>query len=79
VRRVVSENRVALTGRSSWVDWISLRREPDLLFAGDGRIFRVADYARVPEERYLSAATPLVDLRDMAFEQLRPPPSAMQW
>ena len=24
-----------------WVDWISLRHDPDLLFAGDGRIFRV--------------------------------------
>jgi hypothetical protein len=32
-----------------WVDWISLRREPDLLFAGDGRIFRLADNARVPK------------------------------
>jgi hypothetical protein len=62
-----------------WVDWISLRHESDLLFAGDGRIFRLADYARVPEERYLTAATPLVDLRDMTFEQLRPPPSAMRW
>lgn len=62
-----------------WVGWISLRREPDLLFAGDGRIFRLADYARVPEERYLSAATTLVDLRDMTFEQVRPPPSAMRW
>jgi hypothetical protein len=79
VPRSVSENRVELTGPSHWVDWISLRREPDLLFAGDGRIFRLADYARVPEERYLSAATTLVDLRDMAFEQLRPPPSAMRW
>ena len=62
-----------------WVDWISLRREPDLLFAGDGRIFRLADYARVPEDRYLASATPLVDLRDMTFEQVRPPPSAMRW
>jgi hypothetical protein len=62
-----------------WVDWISLRREPDLLFAGDGRIFRLRDYARVPEERYLESATPLVDLRDMTFGQLRPPPSAMRW
>jgi hypothetical protein len=62
-----------------WVDWISLRDEPDLLFAGDGRVFRLPDYARVPVERYLTAATPLVDLRDMAFEQVRPPPSAMRW
>ena len=62
-----------------WVDWINLRHEPDLLFAGDGRVFRLTNYARVPEERYLADATPLVDLKDVTFEQVRPPPSAMRW
>jgi hypothetical protein len=59
------------------VDWISLRREPDLLFAGDGCIFRLCGLC--PRRR---GAVPhfndaLVDLRDMTFEQVRPTPSAM--
>jgi hypothetical protein len=62
-----------------WVDWISLRYEPDLLFAGDGCVFRVRDYARVAEDQYLATATSLVDLKDMTFEQVQPPPSALRW
>jgi hypothetical protein len=62
-----------------WVDWISLRHGRDLLFAGDGRIFRLRDYENIAEDRYLASARALVDLRDMTFEQLRPPPGAMRW
>jgi hypothetical protein len=61
------------------VDWISLRHDRDLLFAGDGRIFRLRDRAGVAEDRYLAAAEPLADLRDMTFEQMRPPSEAMCW
>jgi hypothetical protein len=62
-----------------WVDWISLRHEPDLLFAGDGRIFRLQNYARVPVTQYLERARPLIDLRDMAFELVSAPDEAMRW
>jgi hypothetical protein len=48
---------------------LGLRHEPDLLFAGDGRIFRLADYAHVSEEPYLTSATPFVDLRDMTLNK----------
>jgi hypothetical protein len=62
-----------------WVDWISSRHDPDLLFAGDGRIFRVDNYAGVPASQYLDHARPLIDLRDMAFELVVAPDEAMAW
>ena len=60
-----------------WVDWISLR--DDLLFAGDGRIFRLRDWRSLPPADLLSTATTLADFRDASFQQLRAPDSAMQW
>ncbi len=60
-----------------WVDWINLR--DDLLFAGDGRIFRLRDWRSLPPSDLLSTATTLADFRDASFQQLRPPDSAMQW
>jgi ATP-dependent DNA helicase RecQ len=56
------------------VDWISLMREPDLLFAGDGRIFRLAERLKkggrfvvltTPETLESAATAPL-------FERARP-------
>jgi hypothetical protein len=60
-----------------WVDWISLR--DDLLFAGDGRIFRLGDWRSLAPVDLLPAATILADFRDASFQQLRAPASAMQW
>jgi hypothetical protein len=60
-----------------WVDWISLR--DDLLFAGDGRVFRLPRWRSVPAAKVLSAAATLADFRDATFQQIRAPASAMQW
>jgi hypothetical protein len=62
-----------------WIDWISLRHEPDLLFAGDGRIFRLQNCAGVPITQYLERARPLIDLRDVAFELVAAPDEAVGW
>jgi hypothetical protein len=62
-----------------WVDWINLREGSDLLFAGDGRIFRLRQWERVAASAYLSAADQLVDLRDMTFQLMRAPDEAMRW
>jgi hypothetical protein len=75
-RRVAS---VLLGCGLEWVDWIDLRHAEDMLFAGDGRICRLRGWRSRPEPTYLSAAEPLIDLRDMAFRQLRPPEDAMRW
>jgi hypothetical protein len=61
-----------------WVDWISLR-DSDLLFAGDGRVFRVREWRSVPIAGLLAAATTLADFRDATFQQIRAPASGMQW
>jgi hypothetical protein len=60
-----------------WVDWISLRE--DLLFAGDGRVFRVRGWRSVPATELLAAAATLADFRDATFQQMPAPDSAMQW
>jgi hypothetical protein len=62
-----------------WVDWIDLRHARDMLFAGDGRIFRLRGWQSVAEASYLSAAQPLADFREMAFTLLPAPASAMRW
>ena len=45
----------------------------------DGRIFRLREDSGIAEDRYLAAAQPLVDLKDLTFEQVRAPPAAMRW
>jgi hypothetical protein len=60
-----------------WIDWISLR--DDLLFAGDGRVFRVLAWRSAPIAGLLAAATTLADFRDATFQLVRAPASAMQW
>jgi hypothetical protein len=61
-----------------WVDWIDLRGD-DMLFAGDGRIFRLRQWRSRMDSAFLSAADMLVDLRELSFRQLRPPDEAMRW
>jgi hypothetical protein len=60
-----------------WVDWINLRE--DLLFAGDGRVFRVRGWRSMPAADLLAAAATLADFRDATFQQMPAPESAMQW
>lgn len=59
-------------GRSDWADW---SRSDELLFARDGRVFRVATRSGgglgEPEE--------LIDLRSLRFEQVPPTAEATTW
>lgn len=66
-------------GGADWVDWISLKREPDMLFAADGRIYRLAAWEQVPSEAYLAKARLLADFRDMSFEMIAPSEQAFRW
>jgi hypothetical protein len=66
-------------GGLKWVDWIDLRGAGDMLFAGDGRVFRLRQWRSRSESALLAAADPLVDLRELSFRQLPPPPEAMRW
>ena len=59
------------------MDWVSLGE--DMLFAGDGRVFRVRGWRSVPAAGLLAAAATLADFRDATFQQMRAPASAMQW
>lgn len=71
---------VALHGAGlKWIDWIHLRHREDMLFAGDGRIFRLRRWRSVAEASYLEKADALTDFRDMTFELLPAPASAMRW
>ena len=63
----------------SFVDWISLRRGRDMLFAGDGRIWCLERWASVAPADYLGKARLLADFREMSFEPITPPDEAMQW
>lgn len=62
-----------------WVDWINLRHEHDMLFAGDGRVFRLHGWRSIVPASYLTAAHVLIDVRDMRFTLLPAPPNAMRW
>ena len=61
-----------------WVEWFHIVGR-DLLFAADGQLFRLEDYARVSEEAVLEAARVLIDLRPMRFELIAAPEAALIW
>jgi len=59
-------------GRSDWADW---SKSGEVLFAKDGRLFRVRiDRRKGPTEPEL-----LIDLSDLAFEPVEAPPEATVW
>jgi hypothetical protein len=62
-----------------WVDWISLGRGEDALFAGDGRIFCLRRWRNSTQSAYLSRAEQIADFRDLSFQLARAPDAAMQW
>jgi hypothetical protein len=59
-------------GRSDWADW-SLSGE--LLFARDGRLYRIS----VDDQASLEKAEELLDLREMKFESIPAPHEATLW
>jgi hypothetical protein len=71
--------RALIAAGLMWVDWISLPQGDDMLFAGDGRIFRLRRWRSHAEGQYLAKADTLADLRDLSFQQVRPASEAMRW
>lgn len=63
----------------AWIDWISLQQSDDMLFAGDGRVYRLRRWETVPEAQYLAGADMLIDLRDLRFTMIEAPAEAMRW
>ena len=61
------------------VDWISRHDDSDLLFAADGRIYRLQGWHHVARARYLADARMLIDLSDDSFANIAPPAAALRW
>jgi hypothetical protein len=78
VEHVVKETKTGETielGRTDWADWC---HSGDLLFAKEGRLFRLGLTGKgVLKE--LAAAELLVDLNDRAFTALAAPAEAKKW
>ena len=62
-------------GRADWADWSSTG---DLLFAKDGRLFRISKTSRKAFEA-VAPARQLVDLNSLKFEPREAPPEAKSW
>ncbi len=63
---------VLAMSRSDWADW---SRSGELLFARDGRLYRVG----IDEQLGPREPEELIDLRSLKFEQLEPPEEALRW
>lgn len=61
------------------VDWIKPPTTSDLLFACDGRVYRLENWRKVKPDHYLAAADLLADLTGLSFEMVRAPSEAMRW
>jgi hypothetical protein len=59
-------------GRSDWADW---SRSGELLFARDGRVYRVP----IDRNGKAGGIDELIDLRSLRFEEVQPPPAALTW
>lgn len=62
-----------------YVEWVNVRAGDDLLFACDGRVYRLANWRSCSLGDVLKKAWLLADLRDLSFELVRPPQEAMRW
>jgi hypothetical protein len=59
-------------GRSDWADW---SQSGELLFARDGRLYRISVY----DQASMGKPEELLDLREMRFESIPAPPEATLW
>lgn len=74
------EARAALEAAgAARIEWLDLRKAPDLTFACDGRIWRLRNWREVPAGKVFERADCLADFRDSTFEKLPPPASALRW
>jgi hypothetical protein len=78
IEHVISDhvNGSAVTlGQTDWADWC---RSGDLLFAKDGKLFRLG-YSRDGTLDQLESARLLIDLSDFTFKEVKPPSQAKEW
>ena len=62
-----------------WFEWAVARKNGDLLFACDGRIYRLKAWRSVVPPDILDQAKMLIDLNGLTFQKMRAPPEAMRW
>jgi hypothetical protein len=78
IEHVISDqangSRVTL-GRTDWADWC---RSGDLLFAKDGKLFRLG-YSPEGILDELERARFLIDLTERTFKEVEPPSQAKGW
>jgi hypothetical protein len=78
IEHVISDRvdgSVVTLGQTDWADWC---RSGDLLFAKDGKLFRLGYSSDGPLDQ-LERARPLIDLGDLAFKEVKPPRQAKEW
>ena len=61
------------------LDWVTSAIGPDLLFAADGYVYRLADWRDLAAKDYIQHAKRLIDLEPMTFEMIAPADDAMRW
>ncbi len=61
------------------LDWVTSAIGTDLLFAADGKLYRLANWRDLTASDYIQHATSLIDLEPMMFEMIPPPDEAMRW
>ena len=71
---VLLDNGIVPLGRTDWADW---SRNGDLLYAQDGRLFRVR--CKGGKLSSIEDRVELVDLRPLQFEAVAPPEEALRW
>jgi hypothetical protein len=62
-----------------WFDWVTRRSGADMLFAGDGRLWRCKEWEGLRADQYLAKAQLIADFSDMQFEPIAAPNSAVRW
>ncbi|MEL6437220.1 MAG: hypothetical protein AAFP99_10560 [Pseudomonadota bacterium] len=60
-------------------DWVISIKPGELLFSGDGKLFRLVGYEDVNPEHMLDEAQMIADFSDHMFEQITPPAWATRW
>ncbi len=64
---------------ATWVEWVDLRRDPEITFACDGCIFRLRNWRDCSADELFERASCLADFTGSNFAKVPPPESAMRW
>lgn len=63
----------------TWFEFAHALSDEELVFACDGRIYRLRGWRDLPADRYFAEAKLLADLNGDRFQLLQAPPEAMRW